>query len=147
MELLQVIGLDGVVGENGFGDVVDEGDESDELEGDELNEGDEGDVFEDDELNELVCYDWMNDGLEGADFADDIFGGNEDDNVVPGEVVGIEGNNSTHEVGDNGGIMQVKLSHQCCLRLGAMGGIMQVILSHQCSLRLGAIGGIMDSLG
>uniref|UniRef100_A0A2N9H3T4 SWIM-type domain-containing protein n=1 Tax=Fagus sylvatica TaxID=28930 RepID=A0A2N9H3T4_FAGSY len=100
VESLQVVGLDGVVGESGFGDVVDEGDE-----GDELNEGDEGDVFEGDELNELVCYDWMNDGLEGADFADDIFGGNEDDNAVLGEVVGIEGNNSTHEpeVGSNGG--------------------------------------------
>jgi hypothetical protein len=61
----------------------------DELEGDELNEGDEGNVFgnafegdkgnvfEGDELNELVSYDWMNDGLEEADFADDIFGGNE----------------------------------------------------------------------
>ena len=29
----------------------------------------------------------MNDGLEGADFADDIFGGNEDDN----EDMGNEG--------------------------------------------------------
>jgi hypothetical protein len=55
---LQVVGLDGVVGESGFGDVVDEGDE--------LNEGDECDVFEGDELNESVCYVWMNDGLEGG---------------------------------------------------------------------------------
>ena len=39
-----------------------------------MNEGDEGNVFEGDELNELVSYDWMNDGLEGADFADDILG-------------------------------------------------------------------------
>ena len=36
-------------------------------------------------MNELVCYDWMNDGLEGVDFTDDIFGGNEDDYAVPGE--------------------------------------------------------------
>ena len=57
VEPLQVVGLDGVVGESGFGDVVDEVDKGDELEGDELNEGDEGDVFEGDELNELVCYD------------------------------------------------------------------------------------------
>jgi hypothetical protein len=99
---LQVVGLDSVVGESGFGDVVDEGDECDELEGDELNEGDEGDVFEGDELNELVCYDWMNDGLEGVDFTNDIFWGNEDDNAVPGEVVGNEGNNSTYEVEGNG---------------------------------------------
>jgi hypothetical protein len=103
VEPLQVVGLDGVVGESGFGDVVDEVDEGDELEGDELNEGDEGDVFEGDELNELVCYDWMNDGLEGADFTDDIFGGNEDDNAVPGGAEGNEGNNSTHEVGGNEG--------------------------------------------
>uniref|UniRef100_A0A2N9HEE9 Uncharacterized protein n=1 Tax=Fagus sylvatica TaxID=28930 RepID=A0A2N9HEE9_FAGSY len=98
VEPLQVVGLDGVVGQSDFGGVVDEGDE---LEGDELNEGDEGDVFEGDELNELVSYDWMNDGLEGADFADDIFGGNEneDDN----EVMGNEGNNSQPEVGGNGG--------------------------------------------
>ena len=54
VEPLQVVGLDGVVGESGFGDVVDEVDKGDELEGDELNEGD---VFEGDELNELVCYD------------------------------------------------------------------------------------------
>ena len=92
VEPLQVVGLDGVVGQSDFGGVVDEGDElegdelesdelegdyfstGDELEGDELNEGDEGDVFEGDELNELVCYDWMNDGLEGADFTDDILG-------------------------------------------------------------------------
>ena len=98
-EPLQVVGLNGVVGESGFGDVVDEGNECDELEGDELNEGD---VFESDELNELVCYDWMNDGLEGVDFTNDIFWGNEDDNAVPREVVGNEGNNSTHEVEGNG---------------------------------------------
>ena len=119
-----------VVSQSDFGGVVDEGDElegdelesdevegdyfstGDELEGDEGNvfEGDEGNVFEGDELNELVSYDWMNDGLEGANFADDIFRGSkdEDDN----EVVG------------NGGILQVMLSHQCRLRLGAMGGIM-----------------------
>ena len=77
-----------VVGQSDFGGVVDEGDE---LEGDELNEGDEGNVFgnafegdegnvfEGNELYELVSYGWMNDGLEGADFADDIFGGNEDE--------------------------------------------------------------------
>uniref|UniRef100_A0A2N9F150 Uncharacterized protein n=1 Tax=Fagus sylvatica TaxID=28930 RepID=A0A2N9F150_FAGSY len=76
VEPLQVVGLDGVVGESGFGDVVDEVDEGDELEGDELNEGDEGDVFE---------------------------GGNEDDNAVPGGAEGNEGNNSTHEVGGNEG--------------------------------------------
>ena len=68
-----------------------------------MNEGDEGNVFEGDELNELVCYDWMNDGLEGADFTDDIFGGNEDDNVVLREVGGNKRNNSTHEVEGNGG--------------------------------------------
>ena len=95
VEPLQVVGFDGIVGESGFGDVVDEGDKCDELEGDESNEGDE--------LNELVCYDWMNDGLEGVDFTNDIFWGNEDDNAVPGEVVGNEGNNSTHEVRGNGG--------------------------------------------
>uniref|UniRef100_A0A2N9J2B3 MULE transposase domain-containing protein n=1 Tax=Fagus sylvatica TaxID=28930 RepID=A0A2N9J2B3_FAGSY len=95
MEPLQVVGLDGIVGneggvdhesvvsECGFGDVVDEGDEGDEL-------------------NKLVCYDWMDDRLEGADFTDDIFGGNEDDNAVPGEVGGNEGNNSTYEVEGNG---------------------------------------------
>ena len=68
-----------------------------------MNEGDEGNVFEGDELNELVCYDWMNDGLEGANFTYDIFGGNEDDNAGPGEVGGNERNNSTHEVEGNGG--------------------------------------------
>jgi hypothetical protein len=54
-----------------------------------LNEGDEGNVFEGDELNELVSYDWINDGLEGVDFADDIFGGNEDED--DNEVVGNGG--------------------------------------------------------
>ncbi len=69
-----------VVGQSDFGGVVDEGDEleSDEVEGDYFStgdelEGDEGNVFEGDELNELVSYDWMNDGLERADFVDDIF--------------------------------------------------------------------------
>jgi hypothetical protein len=56
-------------------------------------------------LNELVCYDWMNDGLEGLDFTDDIFGGNKDHNASNGEYVktsrqhkvgGNEGNNSSH---------------------------------------------------
>jgi hypothetical protein len=73
----------------------------DELKGDELNEGDEGNafgnafegdegnVFEGDELNELVSYDWMNDRLERVDFADDIFGGNEDED--DNEVVGNGG--------------------------------------------------------
>jgi hypothetical protein len=136
-----------VVGQSDFGGVVDEGDEvegdwmsrddeleGDELQGDELNEGDEGNVFDNafkgDELNELVSYDWMNDGLKGADFANDIFRRNEDED--DNEVVG------------NGGILQVMLSHQCRLRLGTMGGIMQVMLSHQCNLRLGAVGGIMQ---
>ena len=82
-------GNESVVGECGFGDVVDE--------------GDEGDVLKGDELNKLVCYDWMNDGLERANFTDDIFGRNEDDNAVIGKVGGNEGNNSTHEVGGNEG--------------------------------------------
>ena len=43
VEPLQVVGLEGVVSESDFGDVVDEGDEGDEL---------EGDVFEGDELND-----------------------------------------------------------------------------------------------
>uniref|UniRef100_A0A2N9GDS7 Uncharacterized protein n=1 Tax=Fagus sylvatica TaxID=28930 RepID=A0A2N9GDS7_FAGSY len=129
-----------VVGQSDFGGVVDEGDEleSDEVEGDYFStgdelEGDEGNVFEGDELNELVSYDWMNDGLKGANFVDDIFGGNEDED--DNEVVG------------NGRILQVMLSHQCRLRFRAMGGIMQMIFSYQCSLRLGVMGGIMHSLG
>uniref|UniRef100_A0A2N9HYT5 SWIM-type domain-containing protein n=1 Tax=Fagus sylvatica TaxID=28930 RepID=A0A2N9HYT5_FAGSY len=80
-----------VVGQSDFGGVVDEGDE-----------------VEGDELNELVSYDWMNDGLEGADFADDIFGGNEDED--DNEVVGNGGDTASDaqslmqvEVGDNGG--------------------------------------------
>jgi hypothetical protein len=36
------------------------------------------------------------------------------------------------------GAMREIIQH---MRLGAMGGIMQVMLSHQCSLRLGAMGG------
>jgi hypothetical protein len=42
-------------------------------------------------------------GLKGADFTDDIFGGNEDDNAIPRGVEGNEGHTSTHEVGGNGG--------------------------------------------
>jgi hypothetical protein len=49
----------------------------------------------------------MNDGLEGADFTDDIFWGNEDDNEVVGN-----GREIIHS-----------------LRLGAIGGIMQMMLS------------------
>uniref|UniRef100_A0A2N9J2Q8 Uncharacterized protein n=1 Tax=Fagus sylvatica TaxID=28930 RepID=A0A2N9J2Q8_FAGSY len=111
-----------VVGQSDFGGVVDEGDEvegdwmstgdeleGDELQGDELNEGDVfGNAFEGDELNELVSYDWMNDGLKGADFADDIFGGNEDED--DNEVVGNGGDTASDaqssmqaEVRDNGG--------------------------------------------
>ena len=55
----------------------------------ESDEGDEGNVFEGDESNELVSYDWINDGLEGVDFVDDIFGGNEDED--DNEVVGNGG--------------------------------------------------------
>ena len=70
-----------------------------------MNEGDEGNVFEGDEL---VSYDWMNDGLEGVDFVDDIFGGNEDED--DNEVVGNGGSTASDaqlsmqpEVGGNGG--------------------------------------------
>jgi hypothetical protein len=103
VEPLQVVlGLDGVVGQSDFGGVVDEGDE---LEGDYFSTGDE---LEGDELNELMSYDWMNDGLEGADFANDIFGGNEDedDNEVVsngGDIASDAQSSMQAEVGDNRG--------------------------------------------
>ena len=59
-EPLQVVGIEGNIANKGV--VDDEGDK-----------GVLGDVVG--ELNELMCYDWMNDGLEGVDFTDDIFGG------------------------------------------------------------------------
>jgi hypothetical protein len=97
-EPLQVVGIEGDVANKG---VVD--DEGAVCEGDKGVLGDVGG-----ELNELMCYDWMNNGLEGVDFIDDIFGGNKDDedhNASHGEhaetsrqheVGGNEGNNSTH---------------------------------------------------
>uniref|UniRef100_A0A2N9F2M6 Zinc finger PMZ-type domain-containing protein n=1 Tax=Fagus sylvatica TaxID=28930 RepID=A0A2N9F2M6_FAGSY len=117
VEPLQVVGLDGVVGQSDFGGVVDEGDElegdyfstGDELEGDELNEGDEGNVFEGDELNELVSYDWMNDGLERADFADDIFGGNEDEDDNEPSMQAEVGSNGGNNASDAQSSMQPEI--------------------------------------
>ena len=74
--LLQVVGNEDVVGDKGVvseDDVGDEGAIGDEgVVGNEGVVGDEGG-----ELSELVCYGWMNDELEGLDFTNDIFGGNE----------------------------------------------------------------------
>jgi hypothetical protein len=141
-----------VIGQSDFGGVVDEGDElegdevegnwmsiGDELEGDELNEGDEGNVFgnafegdegnvfEGNELYELVSYDWMNDGLEEADFADDIFRGNEDED--DNEVVGNGGDIASDaqssmqaEVGDNWGNNASDAQPSMQAEVGSSGG-------------------------
>ena len=87
--------------------VGNEGDVDDEsVVGDEGVIGDEGVVDDENgELNELVCYDWMNDGLERLDFTCDIFGGNEGHNASHGEYAKTsrqhevrvnKGNNSSH---------------------------------------------------
>jgi hypothetical protein len=119
-----------VVGQSDFGGVVDEGDEGN-VYGNAF-EGDEGNVFgnafEGDELNELVSYDWMNDGLEGANFADDIFGRNEnedeDDNEVGngGDTASDAQSSMQAEVGDNGGNNASDAQPSIQAEVGSSGG-------------------------
>jgi hypothetical protein len=41
----------------------------------------------------------MNDGLEGVDFTDDIFGGKEDDNAIPREVENMQRHQGSMRLG------------------------------------------------